>query len=79
MKEKDMGDWLKDQLAWLAFSLGLLVYEPPPVERGSMNWIRQHMTLITILLILFIIIIGSIIIYLILVAGPPVTTTPTYP
>ena len=73
---REMGDWLKDPLACLSLTLGLLVYEPPPAERGAMTWIREHMTLITILLILLIIIMGSIVIYLILTSYmPPFTTT----
>ena len=67
---------MNDLLALLAFTLSLLVYEPPATGRDSMAWIREHLTLVTIVLILFIIIVGSIIIYLILTtAAPP----PPYP
>lgn len=68
---------MKDFLARLAFSLGLLGYEPPYTGRGGpMTWIREHMTLVTTLIILIIIIVGSLIIYLILTAAPP---PPPYP
>lgn len=66
---------MKDPFTWLRFWLGLLVYEPPPPERGLMAWIRENLTLVTIGLILLIIVIGSLIIYLILTSAPP----PPYP
>ena len=66
---------MRDPLSWLRFWLGLLVYEPPPVEKGLMGWIREHVTLISIVLILLIIVAGSLIIFLILTSTPP----PPYP
>ena len=66
---------MRDPLAWLRFSLGILVYEPPPAEGGLMAWIRENLSLVAVVLILLIIVAGSFIIYLILTSSP----TPTYP